>query len=111
MVRALRNDPDLIFSFVHDSIEYELGYGVQKGALGTLLSGRGNAFDQSVLMVTLLRQAGYTASCVHGTITLNSQQVTNWLGIDGPTADAVRRILGSAGLPVTYASRYLRPLD
>jgi hypothetical protein len=48
LVRALHNDPDLIFSFVHDTIEYELGYGVRKGALGTLLEGRGNAYDQAV---------------------------------------------------------------
>ena len=101
LVRALRNDPDLIFSFVHDTIEYELGYGVRKGALGTLLDGRGNAYDQAVLLVTLLRQAGFTASYVHGTITLTSAELENWLGLEAPTADMIRRVLGSAGLPVT----------
>ena len=100
LVRALHNDPDLIFSFVHDAIEYELGYGVRKGALGTLLDGRGNAFDQAMLLVTLLRQAGYTASYVHGTIALTGEELANWLGLP-EKADVVNSVLGSAGMPVT----------
>ena len=100
LVRALHNDPDLIFSFVHDAIEYELGYGVRKGALGTLLDGRGNAYDQAVLLVTLLRQAGYAASYVHGTIALTGEELENWLNLP-QEADVVNGVLGSAGMPVT----------
>lgn len=68
--RALRNNLNLIFQFVHDNIEVVQNYGSHKGAMGTLIDGCGNAFDQSDLMVELLRQAGYTANFVFGVIRL-----------------------------------------
>jgi transglutaminase-like putative cysteine protease len=69
--RALKNDPQLIFEFVYNNIEWEPGFGVQKGALGCLLDGMGNSFDQTMLLVALLRQAGFTAKYVLGTIQLS----------------------------------------
>ena len=100
LARGLGNDADHIYTFVHDSIDYEVGYGVNKGALGCLLDGRGNAFDQVELMVALLRAAGYTASIVHGTIELTGEQASNWLGVDNEVG-AVRGILGAAGVPAS----------
>ena len=78
--RALRNDPQLIYQFVHDNIEWEPSFGVQKGALGALLDGMGNAFDQSMLLVELLREAGFTASYVLGTIELPEADYADWFG-------------------------------
>lgn len=60
--RALRNDVDLIYQFVHDNIRFSPGYGLQKGALGTLLDEEGNAYDQAALMIALLRAAGYASA-------------------------------------------------
>jgi len=78
--RALRNDPQLIYQFVHDNIEWEPGFGVQKGALGALLDGMGNSFDQSMLLVELLREAGFTAAYVLGTIELPEADYADWFG-------------------------------
>ena len=80
LARALKNDPQLIFEFVYDNIEWEPGFGVQKGALGCLLDGMGNSFDQSMLLVALLRQAGFTANYVKGTIQLSEAEYGAWFG-------------------------------
>jgi RHS repeat-associated protein len=69
-----------IFEFVYNNIEWEPGWGVYKGALGCLMDGMGNAFDQSLLLANLLRSAGFTANIVMGEITLSTAQVTNWFG-------------------------------
>jgi hypothetical protein len=47
LARALRNDPDLIYQYVHDNIEFSPLWGYLKGPVGTLLDGRGDAFDQA----------------------------------------------------------------
>jgi len=61
LARSLKNDPDLIYEYVRNNIEIVPIWGVQKGALGTLLDNQGTAFDQAQLMVSLLREAGYSA--------------------------------------------------
>ncbi len=78
LARALKNDPQLIFEFVYNNIEWEPGWGVQKGALGCLLDGMGNAFDQSMLLVELLREAGFTAQYVLGEIDLSETEYDDW---------------------------------
>jgi hypothetical protein len=59
--RALKNNPDLIFEYVHNLVQTEFAFGERKGALGTLIDKSGTPFDQNVLFVSLVRQAGYTA--------------------------------------------------
>src|SRR5690606_34133521 len=54
LARALKNDVDLIFEFVYNNIEFIPTFGSQKGALGALIDGFGNAHDQSELMIELL---------------------------------------------------------
>ncbi|PIE62938.1 MAG: hypothetical protein CSA25_02495, partial [Desulfobacter postgatei] len=46
MARALKNDVDLIYEYVHDKITYTPIYGSVKGADATLTDGVGNSFDQ-----------------------------------------------------------------
>lgn len=101
LTRALRNDVDLIYQFVHDNIEYYPMYGVQKGALGTLIDGMGNPFDQAALMVELLRQASYTANFVFGQITLSPSALKNWLGTDDTSSTPSSGLLSKAGIPHT----------
>jgi hypothetical protein len=88
LANALGNDPDLIYQYVHDNIEFSPIYGPWKGAQGTLLDGRGSAFDQAALMVALLGQAcsnGNTSisypSIVYGTISPSLAQLECWLNI------------------------------
>src|SRR5260221_512378 len=57
---GLQDDPMRIFDYVHDHIKFVLYFGSKKGAQLTLLEKSGNDFDQSALLVALLRAAGYT---------------------------------------------------
>jgi RHS repeat-associated protein len=57
---GLQDDPVQIFNYVHDHIRFEVYFGSHKGSTVTLLEKAGNDFDQSALLVALLRAAGYT---------------------------------------------------
>ncbi|MBS1955277.1 MAG: hypothetical protein JST89_13915 [Cyanobacteria bacterium SZAS-4] len=107
LARALNNDPNLIYQFVHDNISYYPIFGVQKGAYGALLDGAGTAFDQSMLMVALLRQSGFTANYVLGQIQLTPAQTTAWLGCrtDGyQNANCASNMLAFGGIPNSYTT-------
>ncbi|MBP9811354.1 hypothetical protein KBF38_23810 [bacterium] len=82
LARALRNDPQLIFEFVYNNIDWQPGWGVMKGGLGCLLDGSGNSFDQSMLLVALLREAGFTANYVMGQIELPVTEYDAWFNTD-----------------------------
>jgi YD repeat-containing protein len=60
LAAELGNDPERIFQYVRQKVEYQPYYGSAKGAMGTLLEGAGNAWDQSSLLIALLRAAGVT---------------------------------------------------
>ncbi len=82
LARALKNDPDLIYEYVYNNIRTLPMQGSIKGALGTMLDGEGTGIDQAELMVTLLRQANYTANYAVGSIHLSGNQLANWFGSD-----------------------------
>lgn len=103
LARALKNNPDLIYEYVRNNIEYYPVWGIQKGAVGTILDNRGTAFDQAALMVSLLRQAGYTASYVKGRINLTAAQVNTWLGVPTTNVCAVLNLLAQGGVPIASA--------
>jgi transglutaminase-like putative cysteine protease len=98
LARALKNNPDLIYEYVHNNIQTLPQYGSSKGALGALLDGKGTAFDQAELMVALLQQAGLTASFQIGEIQVSAAQLTNWLGTD-TSFNSVSFTLGTGGFP------------
>ena len=89
---------DLIYRYVHDQIEYTPIWGSVKGATGTLLDESGNDFDQSSLMIALLRASGYTADFVVGPIRLYPEELEGWLGTDDHLA-VVSFLLAWAGVP------------
>lgn len=97
LARALSNNPDHIYDFVKNNIEVSWTYGLQKGALGSLLDRHGTAFDQAHLMVELLRESGYSARYRFGTLTLSTQQFSAWTGITN--AKAACQLLASGGIP------------
>src|SRR5262245_22881046 len=78
LAHALKNDPKLIYEFVKNTIEFVPIYGSIKGATATFLDGRGNDFDQSSLMIALLKAAGFSPTYIYGTIRLNPSQLDNW---------------------------------
>jgi len=55
----LNHDPITIFKWVYDNITYEKNYsGSRLGGYGTYIAGRGNNWDISSLLLTLLRISG-----------------------------------------------------
>ena len=61
LARKLEYDPVQMYNWVYSTIEYEPYDGSRKGALATLLTGRGNEWDQSTLLISLLRISGFPA--------------------------------------------------
>lgn len=109
LARALQNDPDLIYQYVHDNIEFSPLFGSLKGPVGTLLDGRGDSFDQSALMVALLSEASLTNSAISnvtfefGQLTLTNAQLQSWLGVDS-NPYSVSGVLAQGGIPATVFS-------
>jgi hypothetical protein len=68
LIEELDFDPAQIVQFVSDEIYLELYSGSLRGALGTLLARSGNSLDQSILLATLLKNAGYDAQISRGTL-------------------------------------------
>jgi hypothetical protein len=98
---ALKCDPDLIFEYVYDNIEFEPLCGSNKGALGTLLDRRGDDADQAILLASLLDAAGYSAQTqfAWAAIRLTGAQISNWLGVKNDTV-AIEELLAGGGIPI-----------
>ncbi|MDR3410592.1 MAG: RHS repeat-associated core domain-containing protein [Formivibrio sp.] len=100
LVAALKCDSDLIFEYVYNNIEFEPLYGSNKGALGTLLDGRGDDADQAILLVTLWNTAGYSHTGYYNeVVSLTGDQIANWLGVPND-AGAIIYLLHAGGIPV-----------
>jgi RHS repeat-associated protein len=99
LARALKNDPDLIYQYVHNNIQTVWMYGLQKGALGAEIDKSGTPFDQAELMMALLRQSNITASYIAGTVQFNQAQFSAWTGITG--ARTACQLLANGGIPAT----------
>lgn len=99
LARSLKNDPDLIYQYVRNNIEFYPIFGVQKGALGAVLDNQGTAYDQAMLMVELLRASSIPANFVSGYITLNAKDAAAWYGVDTSNACAFANLLAQAQLP------------
>ncbi len=98
LARALRHDVDLIYEYVYSQVEYNPIWGSQKGAMGALLDGTGNDFDQASLMIALLRASGYTASFVYGQQEIFAADLINWLGVSNDNL-MLGDYMASMGLP------------
>ncbi len=98
LARSLENDPDRIYQFVRNTILFEPQFGLHKGADGVLLDGSGGAFDQSQLMIELLRASDIDARYVLGTVTLGSEAATI---LRVSSARQACLLLAAAGTPAT----------
>jgi RHS repeat-associated protein len=99
LARALRNDANLMYEYVRNSVETEFQYGLQKGGVGALIDHSGTPFDQAHLLVDLFREGGFTARYKTGSITLTGSQFEAWTGLTD--AAAACRFLGSGGIPAS----------
>ncbi|MEJ6790949.1 RHS repeat-associated core domain-containing protein [Brevundimonas sp. BR2-1] len=99
LARALESDPDRIYQFVRNTILFEPQFGLHKGADGVLLDGSGGAFDQSQLMVELLRASGYQARFVLGSVNLTGADAKSILRVE--TGRQACILLATAGTPAS----------
>ena len=102
LARALKNDPDLIYEWVYNNVEYHPTFGLEKGGLGCLIDGIGNSFDQCDLLFSLLTVAGFTPSFVSGQILLSPAQAASWLGTDPTDVGTSYSVLNNGGIPVQF---------
>lgn len=103
LVAGLKCDPDLIFEYIYNNIEFEPLYGSNKGPLGTLLDRRGDDADQAILFVTLLNIAGYTQTGYANILTqVSGSAIANWLGVKND-ATAITSLFRAGGIPYTNA--------
>lgn len=114
LARGLKYDPDLMYKFVHDHIEYTPYFGDMKGAYMILMDRSGNSFDQSSLLVSLLKEAEGKPDApyniqnprhIYGTIFLTVAQIDEWLGVSDLTVAV--SLIASAGIPCQKDSGYL----
>ncbi|MCB1582060.1 MAG: transglutaminase domain-containing protein [Xanthomonadales bacterium] len=94
----LENDPVEIYHWVRNNIEWLPSYGAVQASDITLGSGRGNAFDQSSLLLALLRTSGVPSRYVYGTIEVEIDKFTNWVGLNNPEAAIIFAQYG--GIPI-----------
>lgn len=84
LAQSLNYSPVKIFEFVTKNIRYEPYWGLLKGAQGTLVAGSGGASDQTALLIALMRESGYPARYVRGTIGFYNHGIRNpglrWIG-------------------------------
>ena len=99
LARALQNNPNLIFDYVHNYIDYVPTFGSANGATVTLLAGRGNDWDQTSLFIALMRAAGYTADYVVGDAVYEVSRLANLVGVEDDI-NVVGNVFASGGVPV-----------
>jgi hypothetical protein len=95
MARALKYNLVDIFEYVRNEIDYVPTYGLYNGATGCLLAGRGNDWDQSALLIALLRASGYTAEFGTAYVYYSEEDLQAWLNVDSP--EAVASVLSKGG--------------
>jgi RHS repeat-associated protein len=88
-----------VFEYVRQNIRVVFLYGLQKGALGTIIDQAGTPFDQANLMVELLREGGVASAAYQvGTVNLSAAQFQAWTGTTN--AAAACKLLADGGFPI-----------
>jgi RHS repeat-associated protein len=114
LAAGLKNDRDLIFSWVRDHIRYVHYHGCKKGAHLTYLERSGNDIDQAALLVALWRAAGIDCQYVYGRIEMpvtaaNQIDWYHYLGAEGSETGAngqLEQLVYSRGTPNGYFGVY-----
>jgi transglutaminase-like putative cysteine protease len=102
LAASLTYSPTRIFRHVADRVEFQTYYGSLKGAMGTLVSGSGNATDQASLLIALLRASNIPSRYVKGIVAFPAADIRllRWLGVKTPLAAAWH--LWANRVPVGY---------
>ncbi|CAM9547783.1 unnamed protein product, partial [Phaeothamnion confervicola] len=102
LARALGDNPDRIFAFVHDDIEMVWLFGLKAGARGAMIDKAGTPFDQAHLLVELFRAAGYTANYKLGIVKHTLAEMLAWTSVANQTA--LEKLLKDGGFPYEIVS-------
>lgn len=110
LARNLHHDPNLIFQFVHNKIDYIPYYGFMKSARQTLHERAGNDADIAALLVALLRASGFDAEYVYGvqqipTTGASAFTAARWLDVED-VPSAVDNTLVNNGIPGVAGSTW-----
>ena len=114
---ALNNNFDKIYRFVHDNIVFTPSWGFSRGAVRTLLDREGSDGDQSLLLVALLRAAGYPATvsyCVMDMTDANDYEgydALNWLGVSDDNTAVQLMLQAGYVYPYWYSSYGIFEVD
>jgi YD repeat-containing protein len=109
LAKSLQYSPTRILRWMLKEVEFEPYWGSMKGSLGVLQSRRGNATDQSSLLVALLRASNIPARFVRGTVSLDDLQASDnangraqrWLGTKSYSASMAALNLGGIATTVS----------
>ena len=82
---------------MRNNYEYIPYYGYLKGPMMTYWDRMGNDADLSALTIVLLRESGYEANFVCGTMSIPPDELKSWLGVDEYLA--VNKALNSGYIP------------
>ena len=101
-VAAEFESPMDAYAYVYNNIRYGCYVNSRRGSIGAFETAEGNDYDQSSLLIAFLRQMGYPARYVSGTITLTREQLSSLFG----SADfrAACQHISDSGRKVTMSS-------
>jgi|GEM_PF-1878450 len=97
LAESLEYDPRKIYEYVRNKVHYQPYFGATRTAQSVLLEQTGNDFDQSTLLIALLRVSGIPARYGYGIIDLPLEDLLNLLNVD--SLSAAISVVTSAGIP------------
>jgi len=97
LVEKMQGDPQKLYQWVCNRIDYRPGYGSMQGAELTMRIKAGNAWDQASVLIALLREAGVPARYAYGRVQPTPEQLLGWLGVNSQSA--AYQLLDQAGVP------------
>jgi hypothetical protein len=81
LLNRLDYDPARIYWWVHEDVRFMPYYGAMHGAEQTMISRTGNDVDTAILLVALLRAAGFPARYVYGEAYATRDEVLIYWGL------------------------------
>ncbi len=81
LAKELGNTSVALYEFVRNNVLFDAYWGVMRGPIRTYYDLYGNSFDQSSLLVALLRATGTPARYVYGLVGVKSKVVMDTLGV------------------------------
>ncbi len=97
--------PTALANWVRDNIAYEPYAGIMKGPRGTLISRRGGAADQALLLASLLERAGLAVEMARGRIPLAALPQTTMPPWPGESAEPTEEELAELAADLSISTR------